>query len=88
MSSLPTGTITFLFTDIEGSTRLWEEHPEAMRTALERRAGYELGRGGGVCTGGGDGGVMIAALAEGPNIIQCDLFQQGIRSSFQEESRP
>src|SRR6186997_2878223 len=32
----PTGTITFLFTDIEGSTRLWEEHPEAMREALAR----------------------------------------------------
>jgi hypothetical protein len=26
--------VTFLFTDIEGSTRLWEEHPEAMRAAL------------------------------------------------------
>ncbi len=25
---------TFLFTDIEGSTRLWEAHPEAMREAL------------------------------------------------------
>ena len=34
MAELPTGTITFLFTDIEGSTRLWEEHPEAMRAAL------------------------------------------------------
>ena len=33
---LPPGTITFLFTDIEGSTRLWEEHPEAMREALAR----------------------------------------------------
>ncbi|SRR5579884_626936 len=32
----PTGTVTFLFTDIEGSTRLWEQHPEAMRSALAR----------------------------------------------------
>ena len=30
------GTVTFLFTDIEGSTRLWEEHPEAMSKALAR----------------------------------------------------
>jgi predicted ATPase/class 3 adenylate cyclase len=28
-------TYTFLFTDLEGSTRLWEAHPEAMRAALE-----------------------------------------------------
>ncbi len=33
---LPTGTVTFLFTDIEGSTRLWETHHDAMRTALAR----------------------------------------------------
>ncbi len=36
MSELPSGTVTFLFTDIEGSTRLWEEHPDAMRDALAR----------------------------------------------------
>jgi predicted ATPase/class 3 adenylate cyclase len=29
-------TLTFLFTDIEGSSRLWEEHQEAMKQALER----------------------------------------------------
>ncbi len=34
--STPTGTVTFLFTDIEGSTKLWDQHPEAMREALER----------------------------------------------------
>ena len=26
----PTGTVTFLFTDIEGSTPLWDSHPDAM----------------------------------------------------------
>lgn len=33
-AELPTGTVTFLFTDIEGSTRLWEREPEAARQAL------------------------------------------------------
>jgi predicted ATPase/class 3 adenylate cyclase len=32
--ALPTGTVTFLFTDIEGSTQLWEQYPEAMKAAL------------------------------------------------------
>lgn len=36
MAELPTGTVTFLFTDLEGSTRLWEQHPDAMRDALTR----------------------------------------------------
>ena len=31
---LPSGTVTFLFTDIEGSTQLWEKYPEEMRSAL------------------------------------------------------
>jgi predicted ATPase/class 3 adenylate cyclase len=30
------GTYSFLFTDIEGSTRLWEQHPEAMQDALAK----------------------------------------------------
>jgi predicted ATPase/class 3 adenylate cyclase len=34
MSERPTGTITFLFSDIEGSSRKWEQQPEAMRVAL------------------------------------------------------
>src|SRR5438132_1111990 len=33
---LPVGTVTFLFTDIEGSTKLWETQAEAMRVALAR----------------------------------------------------
>lgn len=36
MADLPTGTVTFLFTDVEGSARLWEHHPEAMTEAIAR----------------------------------------------------
>jgi predicted ATPase/class 3 adenylate cyclase len=36
MTELPSGTVTFLFTDIEGSTTRWEHQPEAMRVALAR----------------------------------------------------
>ncbi len=35
-STLPAGSITFLFTDIEGSTQLWEKYPEAMKDALAK----------------------------------------------------
>jgi predicted ATPase/class 3 adenylate cyclase len=34
--ALPTGTVTFLFTDIEGSTERWERHRDAMRSAVRR----------------------------------------------------
>jgi class 3 adenylate cyclase len=51
MSSLPSGTVTFLFTDIEGSTKLaraypetWEDvrrkHHAILREAIERNNGY------------------------------------------------
>ena len=36
MTTRPTGTVTFLFTDVEGSTRRWEDHPDAMREAMAR----------------------------------------------------
>ena len=34
--SLPTGTVTFLMTDVEGSTKLWERNPEKMRAVMSR----------------------------------------------------
>jgi class 3 adenylate cyclase len=54
----PSRTVTFLFTDIEGSSRLWESAPEAMRAALARhneivRSPIE-GHGGPVFSPGGD----------------------------------
>ncbi|MBV8668406.1 MAG: adenylate/guanylate cyclase domain-containing protein, partial [Candidatus Eremiobacteraeota bacterium] len=33
---IPTGTVTFLFTDIEGSTERWERHRQAMQGAVHR----------------------------------------------------
>jgi class 3 adenylate cyclase len=32
----PSGTVTFLLTDLEGSTRLWEQDPDAMKAAMVR----------------------------------------------------
>lgn len=54
MTSLPTGTVTLLFTDIEGSTRLLErlgegyaetlaEHRRILRASFERHGGVEVG---------------------------------------------
>src|SRR5215211_3518135 len=36
MTGDPKGIVTFLFTDVEGSTKLWERDPEAMSQALSR----------------------------------------------------
>lgn len=35
-AAFPTGEVAFLMTDIEGSTRLWDQAPDAMRVALQR----------------------------------------------------
>ena len=37
MPDRPTGTVTFLFTDIEGSTRLWEHQADLMQAAFQRQ---------------------------------------------------
>jgi predicted ATPase/class 3 adenylate cyclase len=59
VAELPTGTVTFLFSDIEGSTRLWDEHPDGMRVSLAQhdevlRASIES-HGGSVVKQRGDG---------------------------------
>jgi predicted ATPase/class 3 adenylate cyclase len=78
MAGLPTGTVTFLFTDLEGSTRLWEEHPEAMRAALGRhdailREAVESHRGV-VVSEMGDG--MAAAFASAGDAVAAGLDAQ------------
>ena len=36
VSDLPTGTVTLLLADVEGSTRLWETQPDEMCAAVAR----------------------------------------------------
>jgi len=36
MGGLPEGVVTFVFTDIEGSTRLWDDAAETMMEALKQ----------------------------------------------------
>ena len=59
MARVPSGTVTFLFTDLEGSTRLWDERPEEMGVALARHDelvhALVAARGGIVFSGMGDG---------------------------------
>src|SRR5438067_1548684 len=71
-------TLTFLFTDLEGSTRLWEEHPKAMKDALARhdqilRAAIH-GHDGRIFSTGGDG--MAAAFTVASATVEAALDAQ------------
>jgi len=63
MAELPCGTVTFLLTDIEGSTRLWQEHPSAMRSALMRHDSLAAS------VIAGHGGVLVRARGEGDSLF-------------------
>jgi predicted ATPase/class 3 adenylate cyclase/DNA-binding NarL/FixJ family response regulator len=69
---LPAGTVTFLFSDIEDSTRLWEDMPAEMAVALEVHdaivRGTIEGHGGYVFATGGDG--FCAAFSTAPDAAE------------------
>ncbi len=82
MAVLPAGTVTFLFTDLEGSTRRWEEHPDALPGALVRHdeilRGAIEGHGGVVFSEMGDG--MAAVFASPVGAVSAALDAQvGLR---------
>ena len=88
MTALPSGTVTFLFTDLEGSTRLWEERPGPMEAALVAhdailRESVESTRGA-VVDHGGDG--MCAVFASASDAIAAGLqFELRIAASDEAE---
>jgi class 3 adenylate cyclase/sugar lactone lactonase YvrE len=70
---LPSGTVTFLLTDIEGSTRQWQAHPQAMAEALNRHDQI-LGSGvadhaGTVLTERGEGDSVFAVFARASDAV-------------------
>ncbi|MDQ5854609.1 MAG: tetratricopeptide repeat protein, partial [Chloroflexota bacterium] len=84
MPDLPTDTVTFLFTDIEGSTTRWEQHREAMQAALARhdailREAIE-GHGGVVFKTVGD--AFYAVFASAPDALQAALAAQRALHTF------
>ncbi|MFN8526669.1 MAG: tetratricopeptide repeat protein [Chloroflexota bacterium] len=77
-SRLPTGTVTFLFTDIEGSTARWEHQRAPMSTALARhdalvRRAVDQ-HGGHVVKTMGD--AFHAAFSRAPDALACALDAQ------------
>jgi class 3 adenylate cyclase len=90
MTGRPSGTVTFLFTDIEGSTRLWQTHPEAMSEALERhdvvlRAaiaaadGYVFSTAGDAFAAAFDrAGAAVEAAIEAQRMLQSEQWPVGV----------
>jgi predicted ATPase/class 3 adenylate cyclase len=80
---IPPGTLTMLLTDVEGSTKLWEEHPDAMRRAIRRH--HELAyqaieqHGGYRPPDQGEGDSVFAVFSVAPSAVACALdFQRAL----------
>src|SRR5918992_1068214 len=80
VSELPTGTVTFLLTDIEGSTERWEKDPDAMAAAMARHdeilAGAIAAHGGTQPIEQGEGDSVVAAFARATDAVAAALHTQ------------
>ncbi len=80
MPELPSGTVTFFLTDLEGSTRLWEEHPEQVREAVarhDRLAGAIIdGHEGTLLKSRGEGDSLFAVFARPSDAVAAALDLQ------------
>jgi predicted ATPase/class 3 adenylate cyclase/DNA-binding CsgD family transcriptional regulator len=77
---LPTGTVTLLLADVEGSTRLWETQPEQMTAALallNRTVDEAVAAHGGVRpVEQGEGDSFVAAFARASDAVACAVALQ------------
>jgi predicted ATPase/class 3 adenylate cyclase/DNA-binding CsgD family transcriptional regulator len=77
---LPTGTVTLMLADVEGSTQLWESQPSAMTAAVEhlnRTASKLIAEHGGVRpVEQGEGDSFVAAFARASDAVACALALQ------------
>jgi predicted ATPase/class 3 adenylate cyclase len=85
MGGLPEGTLTFLLTDIEGSTRLWEHEPDAMAVAMVRHdLLFEMAvhqHAGHVVRPRGEGDSRFAVFTGAPDAVSAvSLFQQSMHA--------
>jgi class 3 adenylate cyclase len=80
VSELPTGTVTLLLADVEGSTRLWETQPNEMTAVLERlnrNASDLISVHRGVRpVEQGEGDSFVAAFARASDAVACALDLQ------------
>ena len=81
---LPTGSVTLLFTDIEGSSRLWGKHGDAfipvwqahdalLRDAISRFGGYEVKS---------EGDSFMVAFSDAANALNCAVYAQGALARY------
>ena len=63
MTDLPSGTITYLFTDVEGSTPLWQRHPDEMKIVMARHDSLLTS------TFEANGGTVVRPRGEGDSIF-------------------
>lgn len=80
MSELPTGTVTLLLADVEGSTRLWQTEPDEMTTAiarLDRLVSEAISNHDGVRpVEQGEGDSFVAAFARASDAVACAMELQ------------
>jgi hypothetical protein len=88
VASPPKGTLTFVFTDIEGSTKLWERdssvmqvalarHDEILRSSIEERGGYVFKT---------VGDAFCAAFSTAPDALEA-ACQAGVKEDAERAAR-